>query len=149
MASRKPSETASPARKAREDGARDPEALATKPARSRAKVKITFHVTVPNSTARIGRPVHLAGNLNQVNAKTADWDPATHPMKKVDDTHYSLTLSVPAGAVIEYKYCLGMWEHVERDPNCAELPNRAVTAAGDREVTDVVARWRNIDPCGS
>ncbi|MCI0394997.1 MAG: isoamylase early set domain-containing protein [Chloroflexi bacterium] len=56
----------------------------------------------------------------EVNAESArlcgdfnDWDPAAHPMKKLKDGSFSVTVSLPAGRSYRFRYLLdgGRWEN--------------------------------------
>ncbi len=109
-------------------------------------INLTFNVTVPEETAKMKKPVYVAGNFNQLNNKHADWDTQTHKMKKIDATHYTLTVKGPADTRIEYKYTLGDWDHVELDAHCHDTHNRHITLRGEnteQTVDDVVQNWRN------
>ncbi len=115
-------------------------------------VTVTFNVTVPESTAGLRRSVFLAGTLNQVNNKLIDWDTRAQQMKKLDKTHWTISLTGPEHAVIEYKYTLGDWDHVERDEHCHDIANRRVTLtakSGDvLVINETVRNWRDSAPCG-
>jgi len=75
-------------------------------------------------------------------------------MEQVDDTHWTITLDLPEGAKLEYKYVRGTWDAVEKGPECEEIANRRVTVAlpegadGLLVDTDLVAKWRDLDKCG-
>jgi hypothetical protein len=115
-----------------------------------AKLTVTFNVTVPEAVYRRKQSVWLTGTVNQLNSKLKDWDPRAQQMKKVDNTHWTVTWSGPAGTVIEYKYTLGDWEHVELDQNCNEAPNRRVTIHGTGSeplnIVDTVPNFRGLEP---
>ena len=76
-------------------------------------------------------------------------------MTRVDATHWSLTLTGKEGTQVQYKYVLGDWNYVEKGPapDCAELSNRETTltfgSSGTQTVSDTVANWRNVAPCGN
>jgi hypothetical protein len=114
------------------------------------EVSVNFNVTVPEGTAKSRRSVYLAGTLQQLNKNMPDWDPRGQEMKKVDQSHWTITLTGPANSRIEYKYTLGSWDKVEKDAHCAEIGNRQITLPKTKEfqkVEDVVQTWR--DPgCG-
>jgi glucoamylase len=105
-------------------------------------------VTVPSTTDATGRTVFLAGTLSALGTGLPDWNPAGIAMTRVDATHWTATLSGPAGAAVQYKYTLGDWDHVEKGAGCAELGNRTLTL-GSGTQTDAVVNWRNVRPCGS
>jgi len=114
-------------------------------------VTVTLNVTVPESTHGLKRSVFLTGTLNQINKKLVDWDVRAQQMKKVDSTHWTVTLGGPEGTVIEYKYSLGDWDHVEQDEHCRDTGNRRVTMKLTSDeplnISDTVHNWRNVDPC--
>lgn len=114
-----------------------------------APVEVTFSVTVPETTARMKKNVYLAGNFSQFNNKMGDWDAGGQKMKKVDATHYTLTVKIPQNTTVEYKYTLGGWEQVERDASCADTMNRHMTTGSSetQTVNDVVQNWAG--DCGS
>ena len=86
---------------------------------------IVFTVTVPEGTPAC----YIAGNLNT-------W--SFTEMTKVDDTHYTITLTDATNAQ-GYKYCSGPdWAYVEKDANGAEIGNRSYAA------NDVVAKWASV-----
>lgn len=91
---------------------------------------ITYNVTVPAGT----KTCYLVGSMNA-------WTPSANPMTKVDNTHYSLTLST-ALLTDNYKYCSGPdWAYVEKNPAGADINDRTYTTA------DVVAAWGAVyDP---
>ncbi|OGO39664.1 MAG: hypothetical protein A2Z03_10010 [Chloroflexi bacterium RBG_16_56_8] len=74
-------------------------------------------------------------------------------LTRVDDTHWTITLTGKENVQIEYKYTLGDWDHVEKDAACGEISNRQLTltygANGDMVINDTVPEWRNVAPCGN
>lgn len=114
-------------------------------------VSVTFHVTVPEQTARLKRTVFLAGNLSQADQKMVDWDTQAQKMKKLDNNHWTVTIKAPENTVIEYKYTLGDWDSVERDQHCHDIGNRrvAIHSGETQTIEDTVHNWRNAEPCGS
>ncbi len=101
-------------------------------------------VTVPASTPA-GRTVYVAGDLQ-------GWSPGATPMAQSGDGTWSITLPLPEGSQIQYKYTLGTWSNVEKDSACAEIDNRTATIAcgssGAMTLDDVVPSWRNVSTCG-
>ena len=80
--------------------------------RAAALVKITFVVSAPTDVQ--GAPVRVAGNLVELGNTFADLRggmsavPERMPvMALLPDGRYSATVSLPAGAYVEYKYTLG------------------------------------------
>ncbi|MBI4672430.1 MAG: alpha-amylase [Chloroflexi bacterium] len=117
-------------------------------------VTVTFNVTVPTPTdGAIGRSVYIAGFLDRLDGGLPQWDPAGVVLTKVDDTHWTITLTGKEGVQIEYKYTLGSWDYVEKDNTCGEIANRQLTLTygvdGNQTVNDTVPQWRNVAPCGN
>jgi len=108
----------------------------------------TLSVTVPASTDGTGRSVFLAGTLSALGSGLPDWSPNGIPMARMDATHWTVTLTGPAGAQLQYKYTLGDWDHVEKGAGCAEIANRATTLNAGSQA-DTVVDWRNVSPCGA
>ena len=81
------------------------------------------------------------------------WDPAGLPMEQVDDRHWTITLELPEGAKLQYKYARGTWNAVEKGTECEEIANRTLTVEVPEGVTellvdsDVIAKWRDLDKC--
>jgi Starch binding domain len=103
---------------------------------------------VPATTDATGRPVHIAGSFP---APYPQWDPASLPMTRVDATHWTITLDILEGTNVEYKYALGDWDHVEKGGACEEINNRTLTVGSSptQTVSDTVANWRTVSPCGN
>ena len=117
------------------------------------KVSVVFTVTVPATTDATGRQVYIAGTLNRLDGGLPEWNPGGVVMTRKSATQWTITLSGLEGTQLEYKYTLGDWEHVEKDGSCGEIANRQLTltygANGTQAVTDNVANWRNVAPCGN
>ena len=75
-------------------------------------------------------------------------------MEQLDPTHWSITLDLPEGANVEFKFVRGTWDAVEKGTECEEIANRRLKVeVGEDEdaltVDDlVVAKWRDLDACG-
>ena len=115
-------------------------------------VVIVFNVTVPEPTGpAVGRDVYIAGYLDRLDPGLPQWDPAGVKMDKIDDTHWTISLSGIEGTNIGYKYVLGDWLYVEKDASCAEISDRPLTVDygqdGTQVVEDVVLNWRNVAGC--
>ncbi len=117
------------------------------------QVTVTFNVAVPSETENYHRSVFLAGNLHQLNSHWPDWDPDGIEMSQHDENHWTITLTGPENATVEYKYVLGSWDHVEKDARCGEIGNRRVTLTKTptelEVVNDSVQAWRNEGQCGT
>jgi hypothetical protein len=117
----------------------------------RRGIPVTFNVTVPDYTSEGEGDLYLAGDLGSENLPF--WDPAGIVMQQVDDTHWTVTVEIPEGAKIQYKYARGTWLAVEKGPDCEEIANRLLTvelAPGQDSLStdDIVAKWRDLDECG-
>ncbi len=112
----------------------------------RAVVPVIFTIEVPASTTG---DVYLAGSFGSKDYPT--WDPAGIKLTSVDETHWTVTLNLPEGTAVEYKFTRGAWEQVEKGANCEEIQNRRLTVVlGDDNslsASGVVQKWRDID-CG-
>jgi len=88
---------------------------------------ITYSVTVPVGT----NECYIVGDMNNWNF---------FPMNKVDDTHYTITLSSLTS--YGYKYCSGpSWSYQELDESNNSISNRTYTTS------DIVAKWKHVyDP---
>jgi hypothetical protein len=116
-------------------------------------VTVVFNVTVPASTDGTGRSVFITGFLSRLATGLPEWHPGWTTLTRVDATHWTITLTGPENILLEYKYTLGDWDHVEKDNACLEISNRQITltygATGTQTVNDTVANWRNVAPCGN
>ncbi|MFN8517963.1 MAG: alpha-amylase family glycosyl hydrolase [Chloroflexota bacterium] len=106
-------------------------------------VTLTFRVTVPADTPADAQ-LFIAGDFQ-------GWAPGDTPMTQVDDTTWSIDLPFESGTALQYKYTRGSWEAVEKDAQCGEIPNRALTVDGSagpaQTIEDTVATWRDIAGC--
>ncbi len=116
-------------------------------------VTVVFNVTVPAATDSTGRSVYVAGTLSRLDGNLPDWNPSGVVLTRVDATHWSVTLTGKESTLIEYKYALGDWDHVEKDGACGEIGNRQLTLSytgnGTQTVNDAALNWRNVAPCGN
>jgi len=116
-------------------------------------VTVTFNVTVPATTDGTGRSVYIAGTLSRLDGGLPDWNPGGVVLTRVDETHWTITLTGFESTQIEYKFTLGDWDHVEKGASCDEIGNRLLTLSygttGTQAVNDTVLNWRNVAPCGN
>lgn len=116
------------------------------------RIPVTFVVTVPDYTKEGPGDLYIAGDFGA--SDIPNWDPAGIVMTQIDDQHWTVTLDLPEGATIQYKYVRGTWNAVEKGTECEEIANRTLTvdvAEGETELLvdwDVVAKWRDLDKCG-
>ncbi len=116
----------------------------------RPLVAVTFDVAAPADEAPAGAAVRLAGNLLPLGNTFSDLGGSLSvlatrcpTLARQPDGHYRLTLQLPAGAYLRYKYTLGdgFW-NAEHDPaghfvvRTLRVPDHAIT------VHDTVATWR-------
>ena len=123
-----------------------PAALALQPANL---VQVTFYVTAPSDTVS-GAPLRIAGNLLQLGNTFADLSggisvvttrmPALAPG---DPGSYSISLRLPAGADIRYKYTLGdgFW-NAEHDADGEFLLRQLIVPESDTAVRDTIRSWQ-------
>ena len=117
----------------------------------RRGIPVTFNVTVPDYTQEGPGDLYIAGDFGT--DALPFWDPAGLVMTQLDAQHWTITLELPEGANIEYKYVRGTWNAVEKGPECEEIANRRLkvevpTGESSLTVDDVVAKWRDLDKCG-
>jgi hypothetical protein len=113
-------------------------------------VNIVFTVVVPQNTMP-AVPIRIAGNLTQLGNTFADLSggvsvlasqmPSLSPLP---DGRYSLTLSLPVGADVRYKYTLGdgFW-NAEHNPEGEFRLRRLIVPDKPEVVEDYVASWGN------
>ncbi len=112
-------------------------------------VNVLFVVTLPKNTVT-GAPVRMAGNLVQLGntfadlrgglSTIADRMPTLTPSP---DGRYTLSLSLPAGADIRYKYTLGdgFW-NAEHNSAGAFVVRQLIVPSQNTVVEDVVETWQ-------
>lgn len=127
-------------------GQTTPAPVSMKPA---ALVQVTFVVSLPADTVT-GAPVRLAGNLTQLGNTFADLRggvstvatrmPTLAPMP---DGRQSISLRLPVGADIRYKYTLGdgFW-NAEHGKDEAFVVRQLLVPSNDVVVQDTVASWQ-------
>lgn len=113
-------------------------------------VNVIFSVSVPSDTQR-GVPVRLAGNLLQLGntfsdlrgglSTVADRMPVLTPLP---DGRYSVSLFLPVGAEIEYKYTLGdgFWNS-EFTSTGQYVTRHLIVPAQNMTVEDIVQSWQS------
>lgn len=114
-------------------------------------VQVTFVVAEPKDSVS-GAPVRLAGNLLQLGNTFADLDggmsvvasrmPTLTPMT-ANAGHDSITLQLPVGAEIRYKYTLGdgFW-NAEHDVDGNFVLRRFIVPASDTVIQDTINTWQ-------
>jgi len=70
-------------------------------------VTVVFNVTVPAATDGTSRSVFIAGLLDRLDGGLPQWDPGVVVLRRVDATHWMITLTGKETTQIEYKDRLG------------------------------------------
>ncbi len=111
---------------------------------------VQFTVIVPNDTVP-GAPLRLAGNLYSLGNTYADLGGSLSTIANrmptltpAGENRYTLTLQLPVGADIHYKYTLGdgFW-NAEHDAAGGFVTRELIVPAEGAQITDVVASWRS------
>ncbi|MGD9548808.1 MAG: alpha/beta hydrolase [Candidatus Krumholzibacteriia bacterium] len=98
-------------------------------------VPVTFEVAVPAGTDPAAA-VHIAGDFQ-------GWDPGAPDCRLVREADglHRITLDLPAGGAIGFKFTLGHWGVVEKGPGGEEIPNRTLTVSASGKHRFTVASW--------
>lgn len=113
------------------------------------QVEVTFIASLPEGTPPV-IPVRLAGNLRQLGctfanlAGGANLTTARMPvLQAMEDGRYSVTLKLPAGADLRYKYTLGdgFW-NAEHAQNGAFIVRQLIVPDEGAVVEEEVASWQ-------
>ncbi len=116
----------------------------------RPLVNVTFRVRVPENTTQ-GAPLRIAGDLLQLGNTFADLEggintlaSAMPVMVQQPDGSYALTLQLPAGAGIHYKYTLGdgFW-NAEHDADGGFVLRFLRVPSQDTTIEDTVISWQS------
>ncbi|MCA9312440.1 MAG: hypothetical protein KDA21_14600 [Phycisphaerales bacterium] len=101
---------------------------------------VTFRTEVPASTPP-GDTIYIAGDFQ-------GWNPgsAAHALTELPDGRWEITLSLPDGVAVQYKFTRGDWGRVEKGPSGEEIPNRVHVPSGIEVVDHVVHNWADIVP---
>jgi pullulanase len=96
---------------------------------------VTFRVAVPASTPA-GDLVYVAGDFQS-------WNPGNpaHALAKQPDGRWTITLDLPAGTPVQFKFTRGTWGTVEKGANGEEIANRSLTPAAGATYDFTVLRW--------
>lgn len=100
--------------------------------------QVTFTIdATPFYYTPLSSTVYIAGDFN-------NWDPGVQPMTQNPDGSYSVTLNIPNGTPIEYKYTRGSWPRVEGNAVGGQLANRTLTVTSGMTVHDTVQTWEDL-----
>jgi hypothetical protein len=112
-------------------------------------VDVVFTVILPQDTTP-GVPLRLAGNLLQLGNTFGDLEGGVSSLASqmpvltpLPDGRQTLTLSLPAGADVRYKYSLGdgFW-NAEHDNDGSFRVRQLIVPSSSHQVQDVVTTWR-------
>jgi hypothetical protein len=115
-------------------------------------VNITFNVSIPKDVA--GVPVRMAGNILQLGNTFADLRGGTNTissrmpvMSLQTDGNYSMTISLPAGLDLRYKYTLGdgFWNAEQTSDGNLNL-RQLIVPEVDTVLNETVAAWKAGKP---
>jgi predicted alpha/beta superfamily hydrolase len=104
---------------------------------------ITFRVTVPEAVAD-GEHIYLAGNFQ-------GWQPGStgHRLTRIEDKIWEISLSLPPGQAIEFKFTRGSWNKVEKGARGEEIGNRRHKVGPDDQTLELeVAMWADNPAAG-
>lgn len=113
-------------------------------------VQVTFQVTPPGDTV-VGAPVRLAGNLQQLGNTFADLNAGLSTiavrmptLSQNPDGKLAVSLRLPAGADIRYKYTLGdgFW-NAEHEADGRFVLRQLIVPGTDTVVQDAVYTWQS------
>lgn len=111
-------------------------------------VKITFNVSPPTDTVQ-GAPIRIAGNLLELGNTFADLEGGLSTvadrmpiMSLQPDGHYSVTISLPVGAYVQYKYTLGDgFLNAEHRATGEFVVREFIVPARDTLIQDAIDTW--------
>ncbi|MBN1207876.1 MAG: carbohydrate esterase [Myxococcaceae bacterium] len=99
--------------------------------------QVTFDVAVPLETSAEAE-VWISGGHPALGA----WNGAGVKLSRTPDGRYTATVSLPAGAALEYKVTRGSWATVEKSAAGQEVSNRPLKVdTRAQQVSISVARW--------
>jgi hypothetical protein len=112
-------------------------------------VNVTFNITVPSNTLP-GAPVRLGGNLFQLGNTFADLRGGISAvadrmpiMTALPDGRYTISLRLPTGADVRYKYTLGdgFW-NAEHKTNSEFVVRQLIVPQEDTVINESVETWQ-------
>lgn len=86
-----------------------------------------------------GSQVHLAGNLPALGG----WQADGVTMNPADDGSWNVTLKVPAGTRLEFKFTRGTWRTEAVGADGLEQPNHVLVVGGDTTAVYRIVQWRD------
>jgi hypothetical protein len=103
----------------------------------RVQVTITISVTVPAQTPPTDT-VYLS-------TERSNWKVDELRMNRVDGLHWEITLTLPRGAHLTYRYTRGSYATTERNEERQFPPPRTATATEGLSVHDTIPYWADIN----
>lgn len=100
------------------------------------KMDITFEVESTNVPP--ADTVFITGN----HVLLGDWEPGAVPMEKVGDHLWRITLPIPYGARLEYKFSLGSWPREALNASGLPAEQHKLAAVHSQTVRHQVDRWK-------
>lgn len=117
-------------------------ATATAPAEAATRgAMVTFKVHTPEF-APPDASVYICGNI----AALGPWHPGKVELGKIGERLYAITLVLPVGTELRYKFTRGTWETEERASDFEEVPDRTLNVVGDETVPVWIGAWRDLSP---
>ena len=113
-------------------------------------IQVTFNLSAPSDTV-VGAPVRLAGNLLQMGNTFGDLNGGISVIASRMPTltpgqtgRYTISLRLPAGADIRYKYTLGdgFW-NAEHDTDGNFVVRQLIVPENDTAINDNVSTWQS------
>jgi predicted alpha/beta superfamily hydrolase len=99
---------------------------------------ITFEVIAPEGTPPDAK-VFISGSIPAL----GPWDPGKVELGLIGERKYAITILLPAGVDLRYKFTRGTWETVEKGRWFEEIPDRELHVIGDETIVVRVANWRD------
>ncbi len=100
-------------------------------------VRVTFLVEVPEKT---DSTVYITGN----HPKLKNWDPKGCPLKNVAPGRHQLSILLPKGTYLQYKFTRGDWKTGEKDEEFHDIPNRTLVVNLGRVINLKVENWGDM-----
>lgn len=100
---------------------------------------VTLEIIVNTPPVAAGDTVYISGNQTYLGG----WHPAKIPLKKINDTSWEISLNVPAGTNLEFKFTRGAWEAEAVTEDGEVPPNHNIVADSDTTITIEIADWRD------
>jgi len=113
--------------------------LATADVSEARPAMVTFDVEVPEYTP-VDATLYIAGNIESL----GPWDPGKVALGRLPDGRHAITLVLPLGTDLRYKFTRGSWGTVEKGPDFEEIPDRQLEVTGDETIPIVVDNWRDF-----